>query len=174
VRLQRPWLVLAVLLIPAAAVADDHRADRFGGLSFGRGSVLVGAHVADAITLPKLANKDLALIGDLSVHFGSSGALTRVAGLGGLRLTLARDGQPPRDEPKLLPFAVVLLGAVHTNGPDANDTAFAGGVGGGVDYLPRRGASRGAWGMRGQLDYLLKGGEDFVRLSVGVVYRFKE
>jgi hypothetical protein len=172
-RLQRSWLILAVLLIPAAAGADDHRADRFGGFSFARGSTLFGAHVTDAITLPKPANQDLALLGDLSVHFASGGDLARVTALGGLRFTVARDGQTPQQQPKVLPFALVLLGAVYSNDRGADNTAFAAGFGGGLDYVPRRGAPREAWGLRGQVDYLFKGGEDFLRFSAGVVYRFK-
>lgn len=173
-RIQQPWLVLAVLFFPAAAHADDHRADRFAAFSRASGSSLFGVHLTDAIILP-MANtqKDLALLGDLSVHFGSRNEndVTRVTFLGGLRWTFAKEIDARKERPKLLPFVHVLLGGVYTNDGAANGTDPAVGLGAGVDYV-RRGAAREAWATRLQVDYI-QGGEGFLRVSAGLVYRFE-
>ena len=185
-RIQRSWLAVAVLLIPAAARADDHRADRFGGFSRAGGSSLFGVHVTDAITLPSrgMTNRDLALLGDLSVHVGSRTPgrsqgraddqhdVTRITFLGGLRWTFAKDVADRQQQPKLLPFVHGLLGGVYTH-DRANDASIAGGVGGGLDYVLRRGEPREAWATRVQVDYIVSGQEDFVRVSAGIVYRFR-
>jgi hypothetical protein len=171
-RIQQPWLVLAVLLFPAAVHADDHRADRFGGFSRSGGSSLFGVHVTDAVTLPNSPKYDLALLGDLSLHFGSHNGndTARVTFLGGIRWTFAPDATR---QPKHLPFVQALLGGVYTHDGVADGTEPAVGLGAGWDYVPARGGAREAWALRAQLDYIISGGEDFSRFSAGVVYRFK-
>jgi hypothetical protein len=174
-RSRRLWLALGVLLIPSAAQADDHRAGLFAGISFARGSTLVGFHESYEVTSPRPANRNLSVVGDFSVNFGShdNGAdVTQVPFMFGVRYmpTWLADHQ------KLVPFGQFLVGGVYTNDgvDDGTDGAFA--FGGGVDFLPTRDASHEGWGVRAQFDYIVRGGEgdDIPRFSAGVVYRFRK
>ena len=175
-RIRPSGLALVVLLVPAVVTADDHRADRFAGFTrSGGGSSLFGIHVTDAITIPNMKSKDLALLADLSVHFGSHNEndMTRVPYLVGLRWTFAKDNLPPEQKPKFLPFVHGLVGGVYTNNGAESGNSFAGVIGAGFDYVPRRGqARREGWAVRVQFDYI-GSGDDFTRFSTGLVYRFK-
>lgn len=169
-RVGRPCLTLIALLIPASLCADDHRADRFGGLSYGRGSRLLGVHFTDAVTFPRMADYNVSFLGDVSVLFGSeSGSdVTRLTYAGGIRWTIAED---PKQQPKFLPFVQGFFGGVY-NHALTRDNDVALGLGAGFDYVPDRGGDRQAWAIRVQADYFITGGEDFPRVSAGLVYRF--
>ena len=172
-RVGRPCLTLIALLIPASLCADDHRADRFGGLSYGRGSSLFGIHLTDAVTFPGMRDYDISFFGDLSALFGSESGnrATRVTYTGGIRWTIADDVEDPKQQPKFLPFVQGSLGGVYNHVlTSENDLAL--GLGAGFDYVPDRAGTRKAWAIRVQADYFITGGEDFPRVSAGLVYRF--
>jgi hypothetical protein len=171
-RIRRSWLavVLMLLLQPTLARAHDHTADLFGAFSFARASNLWGLHESLALTLPSPSNRDLSLVADLSLHIGTHDDkdLTRVTFLGGFRYTLSG-----RRLLKHLVSFHALAGGVHDGGP-ASGTEPALALGGGYEYLPRGSESAAGWGFRVQGDYVISGGENFPRLSAGIVYRIKE
>ena len=176
-RIRRAAFACAVLLIPGTLLADDHRADRFAGLSYGRGSSLFGVHYTDAVTLPGLRKDLSAVYVDLAAHFGSEDGsdVARFSYMTGLRWTFAKEVVAPNDrgEPKFLPFLQGLVGGVYNDrvGEGGNDLALA--VGGGLEYVLNRGTENGEVALRAQADYFVKGGEDFPRFSFGVVIRSK-
>ena len=69
-RIRPLWVVLAILLVPAIATADGHRARFFGAYSLASGSVLKGAHVNFEYLGKKPEAKHFAAVVDYSVHFG--------------------------------------------------------------------------------------------------------
>jgi hypothetical protein len=168
-RVQRPWLFLLVLLVPAIALADDHKADVAGAVSYGNGSTTWGPHVMAACSLPFL-DHNLSVLGDFSAHFGSDDGsdADRVSLMGGVRYTFAK----AKSYPKHVPFGHVLLGTVHSH-EGGEDTDFAVAFGGGYEFVPYRSANPRQEGVafRVQADYLA--GAGFFRFSGGVVYRFK-
>jgi len=175
---RRPWLVLALLLAPAAARAGDHKFDVFTGASYlrAKGSTieLGGWHVSGAATMGK-EYKWLGLVGDLSVHFlGGDGTdlttdRTQITFMVGPRITPIKSGHRLH----MLFGHVMLLGAVHSYGkPMGGTTAAAIALGGGFDFTPR---NQKTWGARFQADYVLPVSSDLgrsLRVSVGAIYRF--
>lgn len=177
-RVRRPWLLLMVLLIPgvlftpAAAHADDHRAELFAaGFSFVPGSLLLGPHVAFGMTLPKPGSKDFSVVTDFSTHFGPDEDT-------GKRVTFAAGGRwsaTLRDHFELVHSARALLGGVYGTDLGVGDTDFAFLVGYEAEYIPNRTrAAYEGWAFRAQADYVVRKGdsENFFRFSTGVVYRW--
>lgn len=177
----RPWLVLAALFIPAgAAHADDHSADLYGAFSYCDGSSLWGFHESYALTVAD--NKRYSVLTDLSLHFGSHDAstATRVTYLVGPRVTLPRRVVPAPNKVHVH----LLVGGVHTNAGVAASKGFAVALGGAWESLPGNfPGNRNAltlderkWGLRAQVDYVITVGEgdNFPRVSGGIVYRFKK
>jgi hypothetical protein len=169
-RIQRPWLVFGILLIPTAAGADDHRAGLFFGFSYAQGSRLLGIHGSVELTLPEYEH--WSMVADFSRNSGSQNQndITRVPFLFGVRYTAAW-----QDSQKVVPSGHFLVGGVHATGAeDGTDWAFA--MGGGLDFLPLRSKSREGWGIRVQGDYIIRLGDadNFPRVSVGGLYRFKK
>lgn len=174
-RSRRLWLALGVLLIPSAALADDHRAGLFAGISFARGSTLVGFHESLEVTSKTPANRDLSFVADFNVNFGShdnGNDVTQVPFLFGVRYmpTWMADHQ------RLVPFGQLLVGGVYTNDGVDNGTNSAVAFGGGVDFLPTRDATHEGWGIRAQFDYIVRSGErdNIPRFSAGAIYRFSK
>lgn len=72
-RIRLSWFVVAfvvMLLMPAAARADGHRAGLFGGFSVAEGSVLNGANLTFDYAGKDAAKKYFAVMADYSVHDG--------------------------------------------------------------------------------------------------------
>jgi hypothetical protein len=175
---RRPWLVLALLLAPAAARAGDHKFDVFTGASYlrAKGSTieLGGWHVSGAATMGEEYTW-LGVVGDLSVHFlGGDGTdlttdRTQITFMVGPRITPLRRGHRLH---KLFGH-VMLLGAVHSYGkPMGGTTSAAIALGGGFDFTPGEDET---WGGRLQVDYVLPVSSDLGhgwRVSAGAVYRF--
>ena len=61
------WLAVIALALPAAAWADDHRADMNGGISGGKASKLFGIHVTFAMPIPD--QEKWSLLADISHHW---------------------------------------------------------------------------------------------------------
>jgi hypothetical protein len=172
-------LVLAILLVPTLAGADDHWADLYAAASGGGGgSKLFGFHEAVAKgypvdpAKPRKLSKLSFVLSDLSVHFGShdNGTdVTQVTFLFGGRYTFAK----PHHKAKF--SAHGLLGGVNTNDGGDKNTDFAGAVGFGVEYLPTPKDPRlgKGLGIRAQVDRVFREGErgDFWRISGGIFYR---
>lgn len=170
----RPWLALLVLLfIPQSAAADDHRAEFFAAaFSFVPGSLLLGPHIAVGMPIEGVLDDNLAVVGDFSVHFGSDeDEGKRATFAGGIRYSFAKP-----DFPTMVNSARVLMGGVY--GSDAFDsgTDFAILVGYEFEYVPQRSKSVEGWGLRGQVDRVIRTDdkEDFWRFSAGFVYRWKK
>jgi hypothetical protein len=171
-RLRLSGLVLAIVLVPTLANADDHRADWYGGFSGGGGgSKLFGFHESLGIGFPQTKAENLSIVGDLSVHFGSSDAgtdVTQVAFMGGARYTFAKDNSRHK------PSAHFLAGTVYSNDGGSGGKNGAIAVGGTYEFLLKRGAApMSGWGIRFQIDYFNRADRsNFTRISSGIVYRF--
>lgn len=177
---RRPWLALAVLLIPAGAQAGHHKFDAFvAPFSYLRatGSTinLGGWHVSGAATLGEKRTW-LSLIGDLSVHFveldeRTQGDLTQITFMAGPRFTV-ESTHALRD----LFGHVMLLGAVHRAGSrQIGGTAGALAIGAGYDFAPGAKEKKETWGTRLQVDYIWPVSSDLRhgwRFSLGAIYRF--
>ena len=177
------WVVL-VLLTATVAHADDHRADLYGGFSWAQGSSLFGVHESYSLLIPKVTSKDLSIVGDFAVNFGSEAGsdLTRVTFLAGPRVSHGL-----RANNKNVLFGHALLGLVYSNSDGIEQGKdFAFGLGGGWEYFPKRDPGDpkaippipvpNLWGIRVQVDYVFRSddAENFTRVSVGVIYRFNK
>jgi hypothetical protein len=69
-RIRPLWIALAILLVPAIARADGHRARFFGAYSLAQGSVLKGAHINVDYVGDRTKYDYLAPTVDYSVHDG--------------------------------------------------------------------------------------------------------
>ena len=163
--LRRLWVVLAFLLVPAAASADDHRAF-FGAGSALHASTLGGFHASGEVRPLHLDATwgGLTIIGDFSLHSGThEGAdvtFKTVAGGVGWRVATADGKHAGRVHG--------LFGGANAEG----NTEFVTILGGAYEFVPGGTASRFA--IRGQVDGIIpKEGDKFVRISGGVVFRFK-
>lgn len=169
------WLVVsALLLIPSAARADDHRARAYAALSNAYRSALGGFYASGEVTVPKPWDRDLSVLADFGAYWGShdDNDLRHITFMVGPGWTI-----PPGENQKHLVSVHALLGLVNTddelNIEDGTDFAFALGVG--WEFVPGRSEKKEGLGMRTQFDIVVRPGDEgnFPRLSVGAVYRFK-
>ena len=167
--------VLLVLLIPASAQAHFHKANAYAGISIVSGSTLVGVHGTVDFPVPTgpppdpapkdgRRLKDLSLVADLSTHWGSDDA-SQVNFMGGVRYTFAT-----RPDQRSLPFVQVLLGGSRTSRTGLSDTDPSLAVGAGIEHMLTDDLDAG-WGVRVQLDYIVRPGDVAPRFSAGVVKR---
>jgi hypothetical protein len=178
-RIRGFWLVVVMVLVPVTARANDHVAEFFGAPSFAFGSTLFGAHLA-AAWIPPTLGKDLTLGGEFSFHNGTEDGNSEK-----LRMYFVRVGYlfEQYKEKGHLPSVHASLGGVHEQNAVEEVNRFAGSFGGGYEYLTpqaRRLAASTEMGgpggyalvPRADVDYIVKEGHDFVRVSVGVALRF--
>jgi hypothetical protein len=161
--LRRLWIVLAFLLVPAVASADDHRAI-FGGGSGLKASKLGGIHLsfeaAPSETDPAL--KCLLFIGDFGLHTGThDGAdVTIKTFAGGVGWRIAPGAKHSGQ-------VHGLFGGANSEG----NTEFVTILGAAYELLVSDSPKRIA--IRGQVDGIIpKEGDKFLRFSGGVVFRF--
>ena len=181
-RLRLPCVVVLMsLLAPTAALANDHVARLFGGYSNLSGSSFNGGHGSVEVAMPFAhpSHDDIGIVVDSSVHGGTDAgtSITKATLLFGLR-GIWRPGSR-----RLVLFAHLLggfhrshIGGVATNGR-------AGGAGGGVDILlgaagrsVKPGAptsARSGWTVSNQYDWVRIAGENSVRISAGIGYRYR-
>lgn len=179
-RIRRLWIVLGIVLVPAAAFADDHKAF-FGGLSLVNDSTLTGFRLSFT-GKPKDGN--LHLVGDFSTQSGTHEGfdVRRTTFMGGVRLDVIRrtqalmTGQQATEHPKHLVAVHALVGGVRDSSGDDAVTDGALAVGASYDFVARRFASGAAVGIQVQADYITRLGDAdaFPRFSVGGVYWFKD
>ena len=173
-RVRLSCVVLAMFLVPALAHADGHKADLFGGITFGDGGSTVTG-VRQAVAFGTKVRWFSVVAADIDTRFGKHDgkALTQfVWHLGGARFTLNPDA-------RCKVFAQVIGGAVYTNdGTDAAGNNGSGAIGLGVEYAfgERAAEPPGPYlglGFRVQYDYITRAGtrENFSRVSAGFVYR---
>jgi len=164
-RIRPLWVALAILLVPAIARADGHRAGLFGAYSAAHGSVLQGVHVnfdyAGTGTTP--AAKIWAAMVDYSVHDGDG--FQRHTFTGGL------SGSHRLNQ--------VVVGFQALGGRVWGDGSadWAGTFGAAFEWVGSPTAAR----MNGvhcaprvQTDWIVRSGkaESFWRVSTGIVVRF--
>ena len=178
------YLVLGVLLMPAAARADSHFADFYGGGSGGGGGSTLGGFVfALGVTPEHLIPGPckLGFTGGVSGQFGSHDGgrdVTQVVWGGGPRCTFTKA------EGRTFLHVHAQFNGVYTNdGSLPNDKAVV--VGASYDFAFKRtvagpGGIRVSnthgvgFGVRGQYDRIFNLGdrESVQRFSGGVIYRF--
>jgi len=162
---RRLWLMLAILLSPAAAHAHDHFMDALLGPAYEHGSALFGIHLTVAKTVSdpistRAGVKRLSVLGDFSATAGDD--QRRISYATGLRYSIAKSANQ-----KSVVFFHGLAGAAHRKVDDVGDHAFLVGGGGGWEYIFRDG-----YAFRAQVDGLALDGDFNARVSLGVVFRF--
>lgn len=151
-RVRLTSLFLAILVVPAVAYAEAHKADLSGGGSGGSGGSAIGGFWQSiAFDWPIGKCGWCSPVADLSVQFGrhqvegqqTDNALTQVAyqggfraSLGGLAASIRRKGrQVEEQDPQLKIFLQVLAGAVYTNdGTSHNDDKSPGTTNGAITF----------------------------------------
>ena len=178
-RTHRYGLVVALFLIPAAARADRHNWECNAAASTASGSQLWGGNLSLARTLHIKDSHRFSLFADFSKHGGEhdGGSLTQTSAVLGGRFVVYRTLKryplvPGAKAPyryRLQFFGQGALGVVDTSTQDTHGAWMAGG---GVDGL-----FSDYGGVRGQVDYVRfspdSGRRDFVRVSLGIIYRFE-
>jgi hypothetical protein len=187
----RPWVVLAVALVPAGAIADNHFADVMGAGSGSAQSALGGVQATVAFVLgkkppdyhvlPKPRQWSILVDGAayfVGTHEGEE--LKEYSYAAGLRRTL---NPPDRHNKHYLPFVHALFGGIHGDRGELEGHRAMFVVGGGVDYLtkPRPHLPDPGYtvlGARAQMEWVFPvSGEShdvFPRFSVGFVVRIGE
>jgi hypothetical protein len=165
-------LVLALLLAPAVAGAGDHKFGAYGAASYlgARGSWtdVWGGQVSWEATLP--ANPQWSAALDVSVHALGGSQGSRDDGLDQGTFTVTPRYTFPPDRRNML-FVEVPVGVLSRSASSEADGKTAGvvGLGGGYQWVTedRRRA------LQVQADWFFAGSgvEDFLRVSVGVVFR---
>ena len=162
-RIRPLWAALAILLVPAIAGADGHRAGFFAGYSAARGSVLQGAHFNADYAGNNPNAKIWAGVVDYSVHDGKGFQRhTFTGGVSGSRR-----------------FGQVVVGAQALGGRVWGDGSadWAGIFGGAVErvvWSPTTAAGkRLEIAPKVQTDWIVRSGkaESFWRVSTGIVVR---
>ena len=166
------WLVLALLLLPVSAGAQEApKVDVFGGYSYMR---LEGANLSGGL---------VAVTGNLTKRFGLTGEFGYY---GGTETVLVNNvsrrvsvSKIPflfgpqfsfRSDSKLTPFVRALIGAARERGIEP-ETALSVSFGGGVDYKL---SDKVSWRVQG--DYLITrkaDTENIIRVSTGLVFHFR-
>ena len=185
-------LLVTLLIFPAAAFADGHKADFFGGGSGGTGGSKLGGITQSLVFgLGRegclwMKDKNCPWLGitanDLSVQFGGENGkeLTQMTLQWGGRATLTSFKVPNPDTP-IKVFVQGALGLAYTNdGTEQSGTNFVGSVGGGIQWFPNKlphpdgkGEMRGGFGLQAQADYIFRTTRSgYWRGAAGVVYRF--
>jgi len=173
------WAALLLLLVPAVAHADDHRADINLAFCYEKGSHIVGPRVALGLTLPvKINGKNLlSALADFSFNefdFDGDREEKRRAFMGGVRLTI------PTSKPHHKFEVHGLVGGVNAKDDGVSHDGIAGAFGGGWEYVPHpamtQGESSHGWGVSVQLDVVIPKGQTdaFPRLSAGAIYRIEK
>ena len=171
-RLASSCLVLAFLLVPTVARADDHRMDLFGGYSGGNGgSTTNGVHQSIAWGFqPKLPRLTwvVADFSTQSAKHGDGTRVTQVIAATGLRVTGIKGTHHHK------PFFHFLVGNAYTNDgqPDANNPATLLGFGYEFVHAPTDPKKGLAVRVQGDRVFMAGAREDFWRWSVGILYRF--
>jgi hypothetical protein len=183
---RRASLVMAVLLVPAVATADDHWFDAYAGPSASYASWIAGGQVTltvpvplggEALTKPNPFN----IVVDFSVANGTHDdeKLTQSTALVGVRWTFIKKAFPNDRKVylKKMPFAYVMTGQVWRNGSrlDGGHTPLVAGVGWEVvDKMEKRVVG----GVRVQADAVWLPGADvkrlYPRISFGAVFRIEK
>jgi hypothetical protein len=176
---RRSFLVIALLLLPASARADRHNWEANASASRASGSALWGGSLSLARTIPIKGSHRLSAFGDFGKHGGehAGSALSQTAALFGLRYVPVRTlkkyplfagaEQPYRY--RLQFFGQAAGGVVDTSSQGTHQAWL---LGVGVDGLFSH-----YGGVRAQVDKVWfspdSGRKDFVRISIGVLYRFE-
>ena len=163
---KRLCFVLVLLLGPTAAEAHDHIADFFVGYCHAAASKLPGVQFTVAKTFP--AERKVTIFGDFNFNGGEheSVDIKRFVYLGGVRFTPAKKNWP------VAPSIHISAGSVVDNDGPQEGAKGALSFGGALDYMVGHHAK--GLGARFQLDYVVNGGDNYARYSVGLVYRIHE
>ena len=176
-RIGNVCLGLVVLLIPALAFADSHRADVYSGASGGGGGSNLGGFIV-ALGLTEIQQREprnvlFGGVGSASVQFGSHEGrdLTQVVWSIGPRLTFEKD-----QNSKNVFHAQVTFGGVYTNdGQGQKNMATVVGAAYDRAFHTHEGKTpHPGLGLRLQADRVLIKGEerkDAWRFSAGFIYR---
>lgn len=180
--IRRSWLVVALLALPYLASADSHKTEGYLGFSYANQSDLYGARLVIAKRFwgeegSMHGVQRWNLVADAGFHAGQD-AEREFAGMAGGRFTFAphRTKQGCGGEALCTDraaFVQALFGYTQTrkNGETTKGSGFA--IGAGYDWLLWAGHS---CGPRLQADWVLPvsgGGEDYPRVTLGIVVRKK-
>jgi len=177
-------LTLLIVVCPASAFADGHKADYFAGGSGGTGGSKLGG-VAQSLVFAFGRNRVPWLgitAADASMQFGEENGrdLMQLTLQFGARVTLTSLKKPNPDT-QVKVFVQGAGGFAYTNdGTDQSGSNGVGSFGGGIQWFaekhdhPDGGEKRyGGLGLQAQADYIWRADRDgYWRVAGGVVYRF--
>jgi hypothetical protein len=163
---RRLCFVIALLLVPTAAHAHDHKAAAFLGFSFADASNLPGVQFAWEQTIP--ANKNVTILGDVNFNAGEheNVDIKRFVYLLGARYTFAKP------DSKFAPSVHFTGGSVIDDAGPQQGGSAAIAVGGAFDILKDHRAS--GWGVRLQAEFVVNSGKNYGKYSAGLIYRIHE
>lgn len=181
-------LLVTLLIFPAAALADGHKADYFAGGSGGTGGSKLGG-VAQSLVFA-FGRERCPWLGltaaDASVQFGGENGkhLTQLTLQWGARVTLTslKKPDPKTPDTQVKVFVQGAGGFAYTNdGTDQSGSNGVGSFGGGIQWFAEKGPHPdgsneeryGGLGLQAQADYIFRADRDgYWRVAGGVVYRF--
>jgi len=177
-------LVVTLLLVPALALADGHKADYFSGASGGTGGSKLAGFTQSLVFGVANCRWLNVTAADASVQFGGENGkdLTQVTYQAGVRVTLTSFKDSPANDTQLKVFVQGAGGFAYTNdGTSESGSNGVGSLGAGIQWfvgkVPVPGAPKeeqyGGIGLQAQVDYIWRSERSgYVRASAGVVYRF--
>jgi hypothetical protein len=171
--LKRPALVLAFLSCTLTAAADTHKIDGEAAVAYAELSNVFGFKTSFARTLGAEGKlHGWAVEGQFTGHFLGDDD-SEIGAFLGLRRSWGTsrylDAEMERQESKQMFFVHALGGVTHrtdVSGLSADDPALA--LGAGYDVMFGKSYRTG---VRFSFDWVVAGGEDFPRASIGLVYR---
>ena len=169
-------LPLLVLVFSASAAASDHRVDANAGVTFRKGSYLLGGRFALGVPIPpKIKDstghdeQPLSLVFDVAIESGTDDNTyqKRETYALGARYTLPQSGLHHK-------VHLLALGVLKDRVKGVEDDGGPAVLGIGWEFVPEpgNGSSHGL-GLGAQLDTIV-GKQSHVRLTIGLVFRLKK
>lgn len=165
---RRFCFVIALLLVPTAAHAHDHKAAAFLGFSFADASNLPGTQFSWDQAIP--SNHKVNIVGSVDFHGGEheNVDIKRFVYLVGARYEFVKIGvgvEPSR----FVPSVHFLTGSVIDNAGPQQGGSAAIAMGGALDILKQKVDS--PWGVRLQAEFVVNSGKNYGKYSAGLLYR---
>ena len=164
---RRLCFVFALLLVPTAAHAHDHKAAAFLGFSFADASILPGAQFSWEQAIPPKRN--VTFVGDVNFNAGEheNVDVKRFVYLFGARYSFVKEHAVAR----FIPSVHFLGGSVIDDAGPQQGGRAAIAVGGAFDILFKPERGNPGWGVRFQAEFVPNTGKNYWTYSSGLVYR---
>jgi len=163
---RRLCFVIALLLVPTAAHAHDHKAAAFLGFTDAPdASNLPGVQFSWEQAIP--ANRKVNIVGDVDFHGGEheNVDIKRFVYLVGASYSFVNIDDPSR----FVPSVHFLTGSVIDNAGPQQGGSAAIAMGGALDIL--KGKHAAPYGVRLQAEYVVNSGQNYWKYSAGMIFR---